>query len=309
MAAGWQHEAGIRGWFDRLTHRDSGVAPFYLAPALIFMLALNAYPIFYSLYLSFIRFNLKRPHRTPFIGFKNYLKFLESDYFWNSLYNTVFFVVLAVALVVVIGLIYALVLNTEFRGNKWILGIIIIPWAIPYVANGLMWKWIFNSEYGALNGFLVTVGLFEKYQPFLSHSGRAMGVLIVTYVWKEVPLAAVLFLTAMKAIPEELYRAARVDGASPVKRFFHVTLPGLRVALLIVLVYETIFSVRTFDLVYVLTQGGPGDATSLVSWFTYTETFRNLKMGYGAAISYVIAITTFVLAYWYIKFLYKPTEV
>ena len=299
---------GVRGWLARRLHTDKGVAPLFVGPALLLMLLLNIYPILHSFYVSLHVYNLKRPHRNPYVGLENYITFLESEEFYIALGNTVTFVVLAVAVVALLGLVFALALNELGRGARWSIPLILIPWAVPYVANGLIWEWIYHSDFGVLNGLLVALGVFDKYQTFLSNPTRALYALVNAYVWKEVPLATILFLTALQAIPQDLYSAARVDQANALNRFRHITLPGLKLAFLLVLVYQSIMSIKTFDLVYILTEGGPGDSTTLVSWYTYIETFRNLQFGYGASISYVIAITTFILAIGYIKILYRPEE-
>jgi multiple sugar transport system permease protein len=272
------------------------------------MLLLNIYPILHSFYVSVHVYNLKRPHRNPYVGLENYRTFLESEEFYLALGNTVTFVVLSVAVVALLGLVFALALNELGRGARWSIPLILIPWAVPYVANGLIWEWIYHSDYGVLNGLLVALGVLDKYQTWLSNPSRALYALVNAYVWKEVPLATILFLTSLQAIPQDLYSAAMLDQANAWNRFRHITLPGLKLAFLLVLVYQSIISIKTFDLVYILTEGGPGDATTLVSWYTYVETFRNLQFGYGASISYVIAIATFILAIGYIKILYRPEE-
>lgn len=290
----------------RLFARDGGVAVFFVGPALALMLLLNAYPMLYALYYSLHDYNLKRPKVMPFVGLENYARFFSSATFTVSLQRTLTFSLLSVLLVTLLGLLFALVLHTGFRGHQWVLAILLIPWAIPNVAAGTTWRWIYNSNYGALNGLLYSLGLIDKYHVILGSPALALYLLVNAFVWKETPLATVLFLTSLKAIPDELYKAAMVDGAGPVRRFLFITLPWAKTALLLVLVYTTILAIRTFDLVFILTGGGPGDATSVIAWSTYTETFRNLEFGYGSAISYLIAVTTFLLATWYIKLLYRP---
>lgn len=288
--------------------REEAASYVFLLPALAVMFALNVYPIVYSLWVSLHRYNLKYPGDRPFIGLRNFADYFASEYFWSSLQHTVVFVVASVALTTVIGLLVATVLNQPFRGQPLLFLIILIPWALPSVVNGLMWKWIYNSTYGSLNGLLWSLGLIDRYQVFLGDPGRAMGMLVNAFVWREVPLVAILLLTAMKAVPDDLYRAARSDGANAVRRFLHVTVPNIRMGFLLVLLYETMLTLRTFDLIYVLTEGGPGDATSVISWYTYSETFRNLNFGRGAALSYLIALATFAAAYWYIRILAPRRE-
>ncbi len=302
-------EVGVRAWLARRMQTEGGIATLFVGPALLLMVLLNIYPILHSFYVSVHVYNLKRPHRNPYVGLENYVTFLESEDFYTALSNTVVFVVVSVIAVALLGLVFALVLNELGAGvRKWAVPLILVPWAVPYVANGLIWEWIYHSDYGVLNGLLVELGIIEKYQTWLSNPTRALYTLVNAFVWKEAPLATVLFLTALQAIPDDLYSAAKLDQAGAARRFRHITLPALKLAFLLVLVYTSIISIKTFDLVYILTEGGPGDATTLVSWYTYVETFRNLQFGYGASISYVIAIATFILAIGYIKILYRPEE-
>lgn len=280
----------------------------FLAPALAVMVALNVYPILYSLYVSLHRYSLKYPGDRGFIGLRNFADYFVSEYFWSSLQHTVVFVVASVGLTTALGLGAAVVLNQVFRGQALLFVVILVPWALPSVVNGLMWKWIYNSSYGSLNGLLWSLGLIDRYQVFLGEPGRAMGMLVNAFVWREVPLVTILFLTAMKGVPEDLYKAAQSDGADALRRFLHVTVPSIRTGFLLVLLYETMLTLRTFDLIYVLTEGGPGDATSVISWYTYSETFRNLNFGRGAALSYLIAISTFIVASWYIRILAPRRE-
>ena len=312
QSGGWVDAAapiGVRSWIARKLQTDGGIATLFVGPALLLMVLLNIYPILQSFYVSVHVYNLKRPHRNPFIGLENYITFIESEEFYLALVNTVTFVVVAVITVAISGLVFALALNQLGRRTaRFAVPLILVPWAVPYVANGLMWEWIYNPDYGVLNGFLVGLGIIDKYQAWLSNPTRALYALVNAFAWKEVPIATILFLTALQAIPQDLYSAAKVDQANAWNRFRFITLPGLKLAFLLVLVYESIISIKTFDLVFVLTEGGPGDATSIVSWYTYVETFRNLRFGYGASISYLIALSTFILAIGYIKILYRPEE-
>jgi multiple sugar transport system permease protein len=301
-------EGLIRATRVRAWRREDVTSYYFILPALVLMLALNVYPILYSFYVSLHHYDLRYPASRPFTGLRNYLDYFASEYFWSSLQHTVVFVLASVVLTTLVGLAVALVLNQAFRGQGLLYLVILIPWAVPSVVNGLMWKWIYNSSFGALNGLLLALGLIDRYQVFLGDPDRAMGMLINAFVWREVPLVAILFLTSLKAIPEDLYKAARSDGATAVQRLLHITLPNLRTAFLLVLLYETMLTLRTFDLIYVLTEGGPGDATSVISWYTYRETFRNLNIGRGAALSYLIAISTFVIAFWYIRILAPRRE-
>ena len=183
--------------------------------------------------------------------------------------------------------------------------ILLIPWAIPYVADGLMWKWIYDSGYGALNGLLLQLGFIDKYMVWLGDTHKTLALISNAFVWKEVPLATILLLVTMKSISPDLYAAARVDGAGLWHRFVHVTLPSMRPGFMLVMIYEAMMAVRHFDLFFILTEGGPADASHVVSWHIYVETFRNLSFGSGAAVAYVLALATFAMSYAIIRLLGK----
>lgn len=273
----------------------------FLLPVMTVLMAVAVFPILYSLYLSFFDVKLTRPNRMPFVGFDNYVELFEQPLFWTSVERTVVFTVISVTAVTVIGLLVALLLNENFRGRRLLSTIILIPWAIPYVADALMWKWIYDSGYGALNGLLYQLGFIDKYVVWLGDQHKTIWLIANAFVWKEVPLAAILLLVTLKSIPDDLYQAAKVDGATLWRRFVHVTLPAMRPGFMLVLIYETMVAIRHFDLFFVLTEGGPGNASHTLSWHIYVETFRSLSFGTGAALAYILALVTFGLAYLIIR--------
>jgi multiple sugar transport system permease protein len=272
-----------------------------LLPVMTVLMTVAVFPILYSFYLSFYEVRLTRPNRMPFVWFDNYTDLLHLPLFWTSVQHTVVFTVISVTAVTCIALLVALLLNQDFPGRRILSTVLLIPWAIPYVADALMWKWIYDSGYGALNGLLYQLGLIDKYLIWLGDQHKTMWLIANAFVWKEVPLAAILLLVTLKSIPEDLYRAARVDGATLWSRFIHITLPSMRPGFMLVLVYETMVAIRHFDLFFVLTEGGPADATHTLSWHIYVETFRSLSFGTGAAMSYMLALATFAIAYYLIR--------
>ena len=273
----------------------------FLAPVMTVLMVVAVFPIFYSLYLSFFRIKLTRPNRTPFVWFENYTNLFSNDLFWTSVSRTVVFAVVSVTAIAVIALLVSLLLNQNFRFRRVLSTIILIPWAIPYVANALMWKWIYDSGYGALNGLLFQLDFIDRYMVFLGDQNKTIYLIANAFVWKEVPLATILLLVSLKSIPADLYAAARVDGATVWKRFIHITLPAMKPGFMLVMIYETMMAIRHFDLFFILTEGGPGDASHVLSWHIYVETFRNLSFGSGAAMSYVLALVTFALSYTFIR--------
>ena len=275
------------------------------APALIAIFLLAAYPMLYSAWISLHKYNLKRPKVFQFIGLDNYAGILNSPEFWSSLWITLQFTFLVVSSVTIIGIFVALLLNMPFRGRGLLRSLILLPWAIPPVVNGLMWQWIYDSKIGALNGVLVALGIIPEYKGWLSDPTSALLALAFADVWNVLPLAVILLLAALQKIPAELYESARMDGAGPVQMFRHVTFPWLAQTLLVVLILQTLSAIRVFDVIYVLTAGGPGTATTTLTWKTYLTTFENLDFGLGNAYAYTVSLITFGLALIYFRILYR----
>ena len=259
-----------------------------LAPVLAIVGLFTLLPFAYAAWTSVHRHVLVLQGR-PYVGLRNYRNAIEDPLFSNSLKTTLIFVLVAVPLVTLIGLLVALLLNQRVRGFGVLLVLVLLPWSVPTVSAGIMWRLLLHGDFGALDGFLYRIGAIDSYIQWLSSSNLAMGSVIAVHAWREFPLAAILFLASLQTIPPELGEAARLDRAGAWQRFRHVTFPLLKAPLLIVLVYETIVAVSVFDLVYVLTGGGPGSATTLFSWFTYTATFKYLNFGEGAALSFMMA--------------------
>ena len=278
------------------------------SPALIAILLLVAYPIAYSAWLSLYKYNLKRPRVFDFVGFSNYADILGSEEFWSAFRITIEFTALAVTIVVVLGVAIALLLTERFPGRGLVRTIILIPWAIPPVVNGLMWQWIYDSKVGALNGLLLSLGLIQEYRGWLSEPTYALLALVSAHVWNMVPLAVILLLGALQRIPGELYDAGRVDGGNALSLFRHVTMPWLAQPLLVVLIIQTMYAIRVFDIVYVLTAGGPGTATTTLTWQTYLVTFESLDFGHGNAYAFTVSLLTLAVSILYFRVLYRRGE-
>ncbi len=291
-----------------LDYRRASFAYLLNAPSIVAILLLVGYPIGYSVWVSLHRYNLQRPRVFNFVGLQNYWDILTDPAFWSALRITAAFTVLAVVIVVALGMAVALLLNRPFPGCGLVRAVILIPWAIPPVVNGLMWQWIYDPKIGALNALLHGLGLITQYQGWLSVPIYALGGLISAHVWNEFSLAAILFLGALQRVPAELYDAGRIDGCKTWQLFVHITLPWLAQALLIVLILETMLAVRVFDIIYVLTAGGPGTATTTLTWATYLTTFENLDFGHGSAYAYIVTLITLVLSVIYFRILYGRGE-
>ncbi|MGW5362379.1 carbohydrate ABC transporter permease [Actinopolymorpha pittospori] len=278
-------------------------------PALVVIAALVAYPIGYSFWLSLQRYNLKQPGARRFVGLGNYLSLFRDEAFLSSIRVSAAFALVVVALTLVLSLSLALVLNEVFHGRGLLRSLMLLPWAMPGVVNGLMWRWIFDAKVGALNGFLASVGWTDGYQAWLTSPVVAFFVAALAEVWNLMPLAVIILLAGLQTIPTELYDAARVDRAGVLQRFRHVTLPWLTHPLLIVLILETMNAFRAFDVIYVLTGGGPGDATNVIALLTVRTAFTYTNFGLGNAYAYVITLVTVVISVAYLALLYRKGKV
>jgi multiple sugar transport system permease protein len=298
--------AGVRVTRRRLS--EPSFAFLLNAPALLAIVGLVGYPIVYSLWLSLHRYNLKRPNVFRFIGVQNYVEIFGSEEFWAALQVTLAFTALGVALVVALAIVIALLLNEPFPGRGFVRTVALVPWAIPPVVNGLMWQWIYDAKVGALNGLLVGLRILPAYRGWLSNQTDALLALVTAHVWNALPLGVILLLAALQTIPAELYDAGRVDGSSAWQLFRHVTLPWLAQPLLVVLVLQTMLAIRVFDVIYVLTSGGPGTSTTTLVWQTYLTTFDSLDFGLGNAYAYTVSLITLGLALVYFHLLYRRGE-
>lgn len=292
-----------RRWFNY----DEQSALVLMLPVLVVLAVVAVFPILYSFYTSFFELNLARPLRRPFVGVDNYLRMLQEPRIQIAIARTTVYTLVTVAGTTLLALVVALFLNETFRGRRVLAILLLMPWATPSVVNGLTWKWIYDSNYGALNGLLKAVGLIDRYIIWLGDPDKTLYLIANAAIWKQMPLAAILLLVTMKSIPDDLYKAARVDGANHVQRFLHVTLPSLQPGLMLVLVYETMISIRHFDLFMLLTQGGPGDASSTLSWQIYVENFVSLRFGTGSALAYILALATLLLGYALIRLLRRDS--
>lgn len=278
------------------------------SPALLLLLGLVLFPLAYSFWLSLHAYNLRQPTRVRFVGFDNYSQILGSDAFWQAAGNTALFCAGSISLTVILGTLLALLLNESFPGRGLLRAVMLLPWAIPPVVNGLIWQWLLEGQRGLLNTAMKNLGLIDHAHAWLSDPVTAMPVLIVAQVWNHTPFVAVVMLAALQTVPAELHESARIDGAGPLARFRHVTMPWLSHALLLVLVTQTMVALRTFDIIYVLTGGGPGNATTVLAWLTYVTTFNLTDFGRGNAYAYVIAAITLILSVAYIRMLWKRGE-
>jgi len=218
----------------------------------------------------------------------------------DSLATSLIFVAVTTPIEVLLGLAMALVLNESFRGRGWLRAIVLIPWAVPTVVSSQMWRFIFNDRYGLFN-FLLFGDATQRYWAPLAEPYLALSSIMVADIWKTSSFAALIILAGLQGIPGELYEAASIDGATTWEKFRHITLPLIKPALLLALVFRTIDALKVFDLVFVMTQGGPADTTNVLQFYGYKKSFAEGMIGYGSAIAVVVFLISLVLSTLYIR--------
>lgn len=281
--------------------RDARAACQFLLPSFLFVLVFSLYPISESFRLSLYRLILTLPWLgEKFVGWENYTDLLTDPVALNSLITTITFVAVTASAEVILGLGMALILNASFRGRGLLRALVLIPWAIPTVVASQMWRFIFNDRYGLFNYFLFGDQTHLYLAP-LAHPQLALVSIMVADIWKTSSFAALIILAGLQTIPEELYEAAGIDGATAWQQFRRITLPLLKPALLLALLFRTIDALRVFDLVFVMTQGGPADATNVLQFYGYKKSFAEGMIGYGSAISVVVFFLSLLLSLLYIR--------
>lgn len=279
-----------------------------VAPTALFLIAVFAYPVVSTAITSLQKAKLQKPGEAAFIGLDNYVDFFADPAFWQAVSRTVYFTVVSVGLELAIGIAIAAFLQRRYAGWRFLRLAVFVPWAVPTIAAATMFRWIYNADYGALNGLLYQLGLIDKYIPWLADPVSAMNMVIIADVWKSTPFVVLIVLAAMAGIPGDLYEAARIDGASRWQSFWRVTLPLLKGAILVVLVVRTVEAFRVFDMIYVLTGGGPANGTLVISYVAYQETFRFFSLGRGAAVSFIISMFVLGAALVYLRLLSTRRE-
>jgi ABC-type sugar transport system permease subunit len=275
----------------------------FLLPSLVFVSLFTVYPVFESFRLSFYRLILTLPWLGErMVGWENYMDLWTDPVAIQSLQTTLIFVAVTVPSELLLGLGLALVMNEVFRGRGLLRAVVLIPWAIPTVVSSQMWRFIFNDRYGLFN-FVLFGGDASHYIAPLADPILALMAIMVAEVWKTAPFAALILLAGLQAIPEELYEAASIDGATAGQKFRRITLPLIKPALLLALLFRTIDALRVFDLVFVMTQGGPADATNVFQFYGYKKTFAEGMIGYGSAIAVGIFLLSLILSLTYLRIL------
>lgn len=286
--------------FDLLDSQGA-LALVLLLPSVLVIFGVLLFPMLSSLALSFTDLKMTKPGSGQFIGIDNFLSAVNNPLFWASLGRTGLFTIATVLFEMTLGLAVALLLNANFKGRAFVRGLIILPWALPYVVNGVMWKWIFDANYGVLNAILSQLGLIDAYKIWLGDPSMAMVIVIAANIWKETPVAVLLLLAALQAMSKDMLEAASIDGANRWTIFRRITLPFLKPMIITLVVIKVIWALKEFDLIYIITKGGPASGTTLFSYYIYQNSFQYLNIGYGSALAYILTILALLMSFGYMK--------
>ena len=274
-----------------------------MAPSLVVMALVAAFPIGYAVWLSLNEYSVRQEGLSRFVGFDNYADELwgeNSSQFWDAFVNTFIFTGISVSIELVLGTAFALAMHQAFRGRALLRATVLVPWAVLTFGSGLLWRSIFEPNLGFWVSMLDALGLPGADVLWYGEDGYAMATLIFADVWKTAPFMALLILAGLQVIPEDVYDAAKVDGATAWQRFTRITLPLLRPAILVALLFRTLDALRIFDLPFALTQGSNG--TTTLSLYAYNELTDNRLVGEGSAIAVLTFVIVMVVAFLYIRF-------
>lgn len=278
-----------------------------IAPAIVFIVAVNIYPVLYSLYNS--TFHIRGIQNLGFVGLQNYIDLLQSPRLWRSLAATFYFATGTIMVQLILGMAISLALNVEFWGQKLVRALIVVPWAIPTSLAALMWRRFFHPVDGYVNATLRMLGLLEGDLSWFIERFLAIAAVVFVDSWKTTSLFVLIFLAALQAIPRDLYESASIEGANRFQTFFYITLPIMKPILLVALIMRTIFVFQAFDIIHLMTAGGPGDSTRVLSYYAYQETFTFMQYGRGAALSFILFAITGLVTLGYIYLLRKNSDV
>lgn len=280
-----------------------------LAPALLLILLITIYPLFNSFWISLHEWDLKKSvEMGNFIGLDNYIRAFTDKYFWNSVIITLIFVISTVVITLTLSFIVALLLSTDGKFMQFVRAIIIIPFAISPALVGYSWRFMLNPEYGLFHKIMGTFFPFLSDVVWLGSSVTSLLALISVTVWIWLPFMSLMFISGLIGISTEVYEAAKVDGATWVQTIFKITLPLMKPIILIASILMTMFTLKVFDPVVTLTQGGPGNSTEVLNFFIYKNAFRYFDMGYSSALGYILAMITIIFVVIYMRKLGKGDD-
>jgi multiple sugar transport system permease protein len=274
----------------------------YIAPAIGVMVLVILYPFLYTIYLSFFETPASRPEIT-FNGLENYRELFEADLFWLVTRNTVYWTIGSTILSFLLGLGAALLVNHKLPLMGIFRGILVLPYVIGHVTASYAWRWLLHGDFGVISHTLIQWGILDEPIPFLQSPALVMASLVLVNTWKSFPFAMIMLLAGLQTIPEDLYKAARVDGANAWQQFIEITIPQLMPVTLVTTVLMIIGNMNSFTIPFVMTGGGPAHQSEIIITWIYNISFQTLRFGYASAISVVLFIVLFIFSYFYVRVL------
>jgi len=287
--------------------RREWTAYLFLSPALLLFAVFTVFAVGYSFYLSFHAWNILETSK-PFVGLENYSRLFDDRRFRQSIVNTIYYTVLSVPATMVLGLLIALLLNQQIRARSLFRTCFYLPVVTPLVVAAIIWKWVYNGDYGLLNYYLIQIGLIDKPLLWLSDKNLAMPAVVIMSIWKSVGFNMVIFLAGLQAIPQDYYDAAKLDGAGGFRRLKDITIPLLSTTSFFLLIISILGSFQVFTQIFIMTNGGPVRKTTTIVYYIYTTAFKNFEMGYASAMAYALFAMMFVMTLLQMRFFYNEVD-
>lgn len=288
--------------------KKNSIYPYLLvAPALLIILCVVFIPVVNAISMSFQSYDMRRPKEIAFIALQNYIAIFQDPLFWKALIKTILWVVFGVGFQFVFGFILALLLNRHFMGRGVVRAVSLIPWVTPGVLIGLMWRWMYDGNYGVLNDILRKLHLISDNIPFLAQTNTAFPSVIITIIWQGIPFFALMILAGLQGIPAEMYEAADIDGATGIQKLFRVTIPSIKNTILITALLRVIWVANSVDVIFNMTGGGPAYATQTLSVYVFNKA-NVLDMGYSSAMAIMLALVLCAAAVPYLIFTFREED-
>ena len=287
--------------------RKQWTAYLFLAPIFLLFSVFTVFSVGYAFYLSFHKWNILEPAK-PFVGFDNYARLFEDERFHEATLNTLYYTAVSVPVTIVLGLAVALLLNNQIRARGIFRTMFYLPVITPLVIASIIWKWVYNGDYGLLNYYLMQINVIDEPVLWLSDPNLAMPSVIITSVWKGVGFAMVVYLAGLQSIPEDYYDAAKIDGATGWRRLTDITIPLLSSTTLFLFVISILGSFQVFTQIFIMTNGGPLGKTRTIVWYIYTTAFKDFNMGYAAAMAFALFAMMLVFTLLQFRFLRREIE-
>lgn len=278
-----------------------------VAPAVLVIICVVFFPVVNAIMMSFQQYDLRRPNDIQFIGVNNYITLFQDPLFWKGLWKTILWVVFGVGFQFIFGFILALLLNMNFKGRGIVRAVSLIPWVTPGILIGLMWRWMYDGNYGVINDLLMKIGLIDSPIGFLSQPGSAFPSVIVTIVWQGIPFFALMILAGLQGVPSELYEAADIDGGNAIQKLFYVTIPSIKNTIFVTTLLRIIWVANSVDVIFNMTGGGPAYATQTLSVYVFNKG-NALDLGYSSAMAIILCIVLALVAVPYMIMKFKEEE-